>query len=230
MGNTTDKVKILTAFEGMPDSRSIKTYTSKGGYTALKKALSMQSPQIIEEVKQSGLRGRGGAGFPTGLKWSFVPQNVQGPKYLICNNDEGEPGTFKDRYIAELSPHMLVEGMVIAAKAIGASKGYIYTRYEFFDEIKWLETAIKEAYAAGFLGKNIQGSGFDFDLDHYTGAGAYICGEETGLISSLEGKKGQPKLKPPFPAVSGYLGRPTVVNNTDIRHSAMDHQQRRGRV
>ncbi len=215
MGNTTDKVKILTAFEGVPNSRALATYLSKGGYNALKKVMSMQSPQIIEEVKQSGLRGRGGAGFPTGLKWSFVPQNIPGPRYLICNNDEGEPGTFKDRYIAELSPHMVVEGMVIAAKAIGATKGYIYTRYEFFDEIKWLETAIQEAYAAGFLGKNIQGSGFDFDLDHYTGAGAYICGEETGLISSLEGKKGQPKLKPPFPAVSGYLGRPTVVNNTE---------------
>ena len=215
MGDTKTKVKILTEYEGMPDSRSLKTYLSKGGYESLKKCLKMQGNQIIDEVKASGLRGRGGAGFPTGLKWSFVPQNVQGPKYLICNNDEGEPGTFKDRYIAELSPHMLVEGMVIAAKAIGASKGYIYTRYEFFDEIHWLETAIKEAYEAGFLGKNIQGSGLDFDLDHYTGAGAYICGEETGLISSLEGKKGQPKLKPPFPAVSGYLGRPTVVNNTE---------------
>ncbi len=215
MGNTTDKVKIITAYEGLPNSRSIATYTSKGGYDALKKAMAMQPSQIIDEVKNSGLRGRGGAGFPTGLKWSFVPQNITGPKYLICNNDEGEPGTFKDRYIAELSPHMIVEGMIIAARAIGACKGYIYTRYEFFEEIKWLETAIKEAYAAGFLGKNILDSGFDFDLDHYTGAGAYICGEETGLISSLEGKKGQPKLKPPFPAVSGYLGRPTVVNNTE---------------
>lgn len=215
MGNTTDKVKILTAFEGIPNSRALSTYQSKGGYAALKKALSMQPAQIIEEVKQSGLRGRGGAGFPTGLKWSFVPQNIPGPRYLICNNDEGEPGTFKDRYIAELSPHMIVEGMIIAAKAIGATKGYIYTRYEFFEEIHWLETAIKEAYAAGLLGKNIMGTGFDFDLDHYTGAGAYICGEETGLISSLEGKKGQPKLKPPFPAVSGYLGKPTVVNNTE---------------
>lgn len=215
MGNTVDKVKILTAYEGMPNARSLATYTSKGGYSALKKALAMQPAQIIEEVKNSGLRGRGGAGFPTGLKWSFVPQNIPGPRYLVCNNDEGEPGTFKDRYIAELSPHMVVEGMVIAAKAIGAVKGYIYTRYEFFEEIKWLETAIKEAYEAGFLGKNIQGSGFDFDLDHYTGAGAYICGEETGLLSSLEGKKGQPKLKPPFPAVSGFLGKPTIVNNTE---------------
>lgn len=215
MGNTTDKVKILTAYEGVPNSRALATYQAKGGYSALKKALALQPGQIIDEVKQSGLRGRGGAGFPTGLKWSFVPQTIPGPRYLICNNDEGEPGTFKDRYIAELSPHMIVEGMIIAARAIGATKGYIYTRYEFFEEIKWLETAIKEAYGAGLLGKNILGSGFDFDLDHYTGAGAYICGEETGLISSLEGKKGQPKLKPPFPAVSGYLGKPTVVNNTE---------------
>jgi len=149
------------------------------------------------------------------MKWSFVPKDDKGAKYLICNNDEGEPGTFKDRYIAECNPHMLVEGMIIAGFAIGANKGYIYTRYEFFDEIKWLETAIKEAYEAGFLGNNILGSGFKFDLDHYTGAGAYICGEETGLLSSLEGKKGQPKVKPPFPAISGYLGRPTIVNNTE---------------
>ena len=216
MGNTTDKVKILTAFEGIPNSRALETYQSKGGYDALKKVLSSMKPeQVTEEVKASGLRGRGGAGFPTGLKWSFVPKNDTGPKYLLCNNDEGEPGTFKDRYICELSPHMLVEGMAIAAFAVGASKAYIYTRCEFYDEIAWLEKAIEEAYKAGLLGKNILGSGFDFDLDHYTGAGAYICGEETGLISSLEGKKGQPKLKPPFPAVSGYLKRPTVVNNTE---------------
>ncbi len=215
MGNTTEKVKILTAFEGVPNSRALQTYVDKGGYAALKKALAMQPEQIIDEVKASGLRGRGGAGFPTGLKWSFVPKNDTGAKYLLCNNDEGEPGTFKDRYICELSPHMLIEGMVIAAKAIGATKGYIYTRCEFYDEIAWLEAAIKEAYEAGYLGKNIQGSGLNFDLDHYAGAGAYICGEETGLISSLEGKKGQPKLKPPFPAISGYLQRPTIVNNTE---------------
>ncbi len=215
MGNTTEKVKILTAFEGVPNSRALKTYVDKGGYAALKKALAMKPEQVIEEVKASGLRGRGGAGFPTGMKWSFVPKNDTGPKYLLCNNDEGEPGTFKDRYICELSPHMLVEGMVIAAHAIGASKGYIYTRCEFYEEIAWLEAAIKEAYDAGYLGKNILGSGLNFDLDHYAGAGAYICGEETGLISSLEGKKGQPKLKPPFPAISGYLERPTIVNNTE---------------
>ncbi len=209
-----DHVKILTAFEGIENSRSLEVYKKHSGYDALKKALSMKPDEIKAVVKESGLRGRGGAGFPTGLKWGFVP-NIEGPKYLVCNNDEGEPGTFKDRYILELSPHMLIEGMIIAGFAIGANKGYVYTRYEFFEEIEWLNDAIKEAYDAGLLGKNILGSGFDFDLDHYIGAGAYICGEETGLLSSLEGKKGQPKLKPPFPAISGYLGRPTIVNNTE---------------
>jgi NADH-quinone oxidoreductase subunit F len=214
MGDTLTKVRITTKYQGMANSRSLETYLQHGGYEALHKALKMQPDEITAVVKESGLRGRGGAGFPTGMKWSFVPK-VEGPKYLLCNNDEGEPGTFKDRYICELSPHMLIEGMIIAAKAIGASKGYIYTRREFYEETEWLETAIKEAYASGHLGTNIKGSGFSFDLDHFTGAGAYICGEETGLISSLEGKKGQPKLKPPFPAVKGYLGRPTVVNNTE---------------
>jgi NADH-quinone oxidoreductase subunit F len=214
MGDTVTKVKILTQFEGIADSRSLAVYKSHSGYAALAQAFKMTPDDIKNVVKASGLRGRGGAGFPTGLKWSFVPK-VDGPKYLLCNNDEGEPGTFKDRYIMQLSPHMLIEGMIIAGFAVGAKKGYVYTRCEFYDEIDWLNDAIKEAYAAGLLGKNILGSGFDFDLDQYVGAGAYICGEETGLISSLEGKKGQPKLKPPFPAVSGYLGRPTVVNNTE---------------
>ncbi|MEZ4741209.1 MAG: NADH-quinone oxidoreductase subunit NuoF [Bdellovibrionota bacterium] len=214
MGDTITKVKILTQYEGMSNSRSLSTYKEHGGYEALAVALKKSPDEIVSIVKDSGLRGRGGAGFPTGLKWSFVPK-TEGKKYLLCNNDEGEPGTFKDRYILELSPHMLIEGMIISAFAVGAQKGYVYTRCEFFDEIKWLDDAIKEAYEAGYLGKNILGLGFDFDLDQYQGAGAYICGEETGLISSLEGKKGQPKLKPPFPAVSGYLGCPTVVNNTE---------------
>lgn len=214
MGDTVNKVKILTQFEGITNSRALATYKAHGGYSAVEQAFKMSPDEIKNVVKASGLRGRGGAGFPTGLKWSFVPK-VDGPKYLLCNNDEGEPGTFKDRYILELSPHMLIEGMIIAAYAVGANKGYVYTRCEFYDEIEWLNEAIREAYGAGLLGKNILGSGFTFDLDQYVGAGAYICGEETGLISSLEGKKGQPKLKPPFPAVSGYLGRPTVVNNTE---------------
>jgi NADH-quinone oxidoreductase subunit F len=206
--------KITTAFEGLPDSRSLKTYLSKDGYGSLKKALTMKPEELVTLVKDSGLRGRGGAGFPTGLKWSFIPKDAP-ERYLLCNNDEGEPGTFKDRYILELSPHMLIEGMIISAYAVKAKKAYIYTRCEFYDEIAWTNQAIKEAYDAGYLGKNILGSGFDFELDHYIGAGAYICGEETGLISSLEGKKGQPKLKPPFPAVAGYLGKPTIVNNTE---------------
>ena len=205
---------ILTLFEGVENSRSLEVYLRHSGYKALQEVLQKKPQEVIDTVLQSGLRGRGGAGFPTGLKWNFVPKDAP-EKYLLCNNDEGEPGTFKDRYILELSPHMLIEGMVIAAYAIGASKGYIYTRYEFFEEIEWMEQAIREAYGARLLGNNIAGSGFSFDLDHYTGAGAYICGEETGLISSLEGKKGQPKLKPPFPAISGYLGKPTVVNNTE---------------
>ncbi len=210
----TDAIRITTAFEGVPNSRALTTYQSKGGYESLRKALTMKPADIITTVKDAGLRGRGGAGFPTGLKWTFIPKDAK-ERYLICNNDEGEPGTFKDRYILELSPHMLIEGMVIAAFAIQAKKAYIYTRCEFYEEIKWMNTAIEEAYKAGFLGKNIQGSGFDFELDHYIGAGAYICGEETGLISSLEGKKGQPKIKPPFPAVAGYLSKPTIVNNTE---------------
>lgn len=212
----SDKKKILLQFEGHANPRALKTYVDAGGYTALKKVLGgMKREEVIETVKQSGLRGRGGAGFPTGLKWSFVPKDMPGPKYLICNNDESEPGTFKDRHLCTVNPHAVIEGMLIGGFAINANKGYIYTRWEFQLEISYLEAAIKEAYEAGYLGKNIFGSGFDFDLDHYTGAGAYICGEETGLISSLEGKKGQPKVKPPFPAVSGYLGRPTIVNNTE---------------
>lgn len=207
-------IKITTAFEGVPNSRALKTYQSKGGYESLKKALTMKPEELIALVKDSGLRGRGGAGFPTGMKWGFIPKDAP-ERYLVCNNDEGEPGTFKDRYILELSPHMLIEGMAIAAFAIKAHKAYIYTRCEFYEEIAWMNEAIEEAKKAGFLGKNILGSGFNFELDHYIGAGAYICGEETGLLSSLEGKKGQPKLKPPFPAVSGYLGKPTIINNTE---------------
>ncbi|MBP6217623.1 MAG: NADH-quinone oxidoreductase subunit NuoF [Oligoflexales bacterium] len=207
--------QILTHWKHIPNSRALSTYIEHRGYEALKTSLATLKPeQVIQLVKDSGLRGRGGAGFPTGMKWGFVPKAAP-EKYLLCNNDEGEPGTFKDRYLIELSPHSLVEGMILSAYAIGAKKGYIYTRCEFYEEIEWIEKAIEEAYKAGFLGDNILGSGFSFHLDHYRGAGAYICGEETGLISSLEGKKGQPKLKPPFPAISGYLGKPTVVNNTE---------------
>ena len=213
---TPEEHRILLQFEGQPQSRSLPCYVKGGGYEALKKILStpLSAEEVIQIIKASGLRGRGGAGFPTGMKWSFVPKDAP-VKYLVTNFDEGEPGTYKDRYLAEVSPHQLIEGKIIAAYAIGARKSYIYIRGEFYDEIRWVEAAVKEAYAAGFLGNNILGSGFSHDMDVFVGAGAYICGEETGLLSSLEGKKGQPKLKPPFPAVKGYLGKPTIVNNVE---------------
>ncbi len=197
-----------------PEVRNLENYLKLGGYEGLKKALSMEPDSIIEEVKRSNLRGRGGAGFPTGLKWSFMPKG-EGQKYFVCNADEGEPGTFKDRYIMSENPHQLIEGMVIGGYAIGATVGYIYIRGEFEFVAKILQNAIDEAYEKGFLGKNILGSGFDFDLYIHLGAGAYICGEETGLINSLEGKTGQPRLKPPFPAQYGVFGKPTTVNNVE---------------
>lgn len=208
------EIKLLTEFYHLDDFRTLEGYQKNGGYLQLPKALKMQPQQIIDEVKASGLRGRGGAGFPTGMKWGFLPKNNE-PRYLLCNADEGEPGTFKDRMMMERAPHQLIEGMIISAYAIGSKKSYIYVRGEYKYPIKCLEKAIQEAYKAGFLGKNILGSGFDHEMDVYSGAGAYICGEETGMISSLEGLKGQPKLKPPFPAVQGYLRKPTIVNNVE---------------
>ncbi|GIL17908.1 MAG: NADH-quinone oxidoreductase subunit F [Oligoflexia bacterium] len=208
------ETKLLTEHYEKDEFRGLDGYKKNGGYEVLKKALKMQPQQIIDEVKASGLRGRGGAGFSTGTKWGFLPKNGE-PRYLLCNADEGEPGTCKDRVMMERAPHQLIEGMIISGFAIGSHKGYIYIRGEYFYPRRVLEQAVKEAYAAGLLGKNILGSGFDFDLDVYSGAGAYICGEETALISSLEGKKGQPKLKPPFPAVQGYLRKPTIVNNVE---------------
>jgi NADH-quinone oxidoreductase subunit F len=207
------ETKLLTEHYDK-DFKSLSGYQKLGGYEVLKKALKMKPEEILKEVKDSGLRGRGGAGFPTGTKWGFLPKNGE-PRYLLCNADEGEPGTFKDRLMMEKAPHQLIEGMIISAFAIASHKGYIYIRGEYFYPIAVVEAAIKEAYAAGLLGKNILGSGFDFDLDVYAGAGAYICGEETGMISSLEGLKGQPKLKPPFPAIQGYLRKPTIVNNVE---------------
>lgn len=206
--------KLLTEFYHLDEFRGIEGYKKHGGYVELAKALKMQPQQIVDEVKASGLRGRGGAGFPTGTKWSFLPKNNE-PRYLLCNADEGEPGTFKDRLMMERAPHQLIEGMIISAFAIGSKKSYIYVRGEYHYPISVLEKAVREAYDAGLLGKNILGSGFDHDMDVYSGAGAYICGEETGMISSLEGAKGQPKLKPPFPAVQGYLHKPTIVNNVE---------------
>jgi len=208
------ETKLLTEFYHLDEFRGLEGYKKHGGYVQLAKALKMQPQQIIDEVKASGLRGRGGAGFPTGTKWSFLPKNNE-PRYLLCNADEGEPGTFKDRLMMERAPHQLIEGMIISAFAIGSKKSYIYVRGEYHYPISVLEKAIREAYDAGLLGKNILGSGFDHDMDVYSGAGAYICGEETGMISSLEGLKGQPKLKPPFPAVQGYLRKPTIVNNVE---------------
>ncbi|HAT72807.1 MAG TPA: NADH-quinone oxidoreductase subunit F [Elusimicrobia bacterium] len=193
----------------------IEAYFAAGGYRPLKKALALKPAGIIEEVKKSGLRGRGGAGFPAGLKWSFIPKDAEGPRYLVCNADEGEPGTFKDRELIIKNPHALIEGMAIAGFAIGAAHGYIYIRGEFAAETALLEKAIASARAKGFIGRNILGSGFDFELFVHRGAGAYICGEETALLESLEGFKGQPRLKPPFPAVKGLFGSPTVINNVE---------------
>ncbi len=208
------EVKLLSEHYEKPEFQKLEGYKKHGGYQVLSKALKMDPKAIIEEVKASGLRGRGGAGFPTGTKWSFLPANGE-PRYLLCNADEGEPGTFKDRLMMERAPHQLIEGMLISAFAIGSKKSYIYIRGEYDYPIAVVRAAIGEAYKAGYLGKNILGSGFDHDMDVYAGAGAYICGEETGMISSLEGLKGQPKLKPPFPAIQGYLRKPTIVNNVE---------------
>lgn len=196
---------------------TLENYLSVGGYEQLKKILKEKIPpeDIIEELKTSSLRGRGGAGFPTGLKWSFMPRTAQGQKYIVCNSDEGEPGTCKDRDILRYNPHQLIEGMIIAGYCIGASAGYNYIRGEFWEPYERFEGALEEAYKAGFLGENLQGSDFSFDLYAHLGAGAYICGEETALLESIEGKKGQPRFKPPFPAGFGLYGKPTTINNTE---------------
>ncbi len=196
---------------------TLNAYQSVGGYEAWTQILKKKTPpeQIISQVKTSVLRGRGGAGFPTGLKWSFMPRSAPGQKFIVCNSDEGEPGTFKDRDIIRFNPHALIEGMAIAAYTIGATLGYNYIRGEFWEPYERFNAALKEAREAGFLGKNIKRSGVDFELYSHLGAGAYICGEETALLESLEGKKGQPRFKPPFPASYGLYGRPTTVNNTE---------------
>ena len=196
---------------------TLATYESAGGYEVWKKIVKEKTPQeeIIAEIKKSGLRGRGGAGFPTGLKWTFMPRGAPGQKYLVCNSDEGEPGTFKDRDIMRFNPHALIEGMAIGGYTIGATVGYNYIRGEFWEPYERFEAALAEARAAGLIGKNILGSGIDFELHSHRGAGAYICGEETALLESLEGKKGFPRFKPPFPATYGLYGRPTTINNTE---------------
>lgn len=208
--------KILLKHIDVPGIRKIDVYRNNGGYSAVQKALAGMSPdEVTNEVLTSGLRGRGGAGFPTGRKWQFIDKKSGKPHYLVCNADESEPGTFKDRHLMEHIPHMLVEGMIISSYALGANTAYIYIRGELLYVFHILEEAIREAYAAGLLGKNILGSGFDLDLYVHPGGGAYICGEETALIESLEGKRGNPRIKPPFPAISGLWTCPTVVNNVE---------------
>jgi len=208
-------MKVLLRNTDKPDQHKLEKYRERGGYRALEKALAMEPAQVIDEVKRSGLRGRGGAGFPTGVKWSFVPRNTGKPTYLLCNADESEPGTFKDRFLMERDPHLMLEGMIIAAYALDCHLSYIYIRGEFEYIAQILERAIKEARDAGLLGPSVMGRDYSLDIYVHRGAGAYICGEETALIESLEGGRGYPRLKPPFPAVSGFMRSPTVVNNVE---------------
>jgi len=198
----------------VPDIKDINTYLTNGGYEGLKKAAKLQPDEVIDIVKESGLRGRGGAGFPTGVKWSFVPKDVF-PKYITVNADESEPGTFKDREIMEENPHQMLEGALIAAYAVQAETIYIYIRGEYWDIADFLDTKIEEARSKGFIGKNILGTGWNCEVYTHRGAGAYICGEETALLNSLEGKRGQPRIKPPFPAANGLYNKPTVINNVE---------------
>jgi NADH-quinone oxidoreductase subunit F len=208
--------KLLLEKVHIAGIETYEVYRREGGYRSVEKALKEMTPEaMVEEVKKSGLRGRGGAGFPTGMKWSFLAKPEGVPRHLVCNADESEPGTFKDRYLMEKLPHLLIEGMITSSIALGAHSSYIYIRGEYAYVYKIMEKAIKEAYAAGWLGKNIQGLGYDIDVYMQIGAGAYICGEETALLESLEGKRGNPRIKPPFPAIAGLWGRPTVVNNVE---------------
>src|SRR5690554_2888080 len=208
--------QLLLEHINVPGINTFEVYRRMGGYRAVEKAFKTMGPEsVLEEVKASGLRGRGGAGFPTGMKWSFLAKPEGVPRYLVCNADESEPGTFKDRYLMTYIPHLLIEGMIISSFALGANTSYIYVRGEMMQQIRILEQAIAEAKANGFLGKNILGSGYDLEIYVHPGAGAYICGEETALLESLEGKRGNPRIKPPFPAVSGLYNCPTVVNNVE---------------
>ena len=213
---TNTERKLLLQYDHIAGIRNYETYRKNGGYTSVEKALKTMSPEVlVEEIKKSGLRGRGGAGFPTGMKWSFLAKPEGVARYLVCNADESEPGTFKDRYLMERIPHLLIEGMITSSYALGAASSYIYIRGEYFYIAKILEAAIEEAYGNGWLGKNILGTGFSHDLYVHVGAGAYICGEETALLESLEGKRGNPRIKPPFPAIKGLYDCPTVVNNVE---------------
>src|SRR6187401_3068683 len=208
--------QILLEHVNVPGIETFDVYRKKGGYASVEKALKTMTPDaVMEEVKKSGLRGRGGAGFPAGMKWSFLDRKSDKPRYLVCNADESEPGTFKDRYLMEKIPHLLIEGMIVSSYTLGAKTAYIYIRGEYMYVLRILERAIDEAYQAGFLGKNILGTNYSLDLYVHCGAGAYICGEETALLESLEGKRGNPRLKPPFPAIAGLYACPTVVNNVE---------------
>ena len=209
------EARVISRNFGDPLQRRVDTYVERGGYGALRKAFGMSPDEVIDVVKASGLRGRGGAGFPTGVKWSFMPKQPTKPHYLLCNADESEPGTFKDRELMRWNPHQLIEGCLIGAYAIRAKHVYIYCRGEFFEANQVLARAVEDAYAKGYVGKNILGSGNDIDVTVHQGAGAYICGEETGLMSSLEGRRGLPRVKPPFPAAYGAFGMPTTINNVE---------------
>src|SRR5579864_7463240 len=209
------ETRVVSKNFGIPDSHRLDTYLANDGFKAFLKAREMKPEQIIEEVKTSALRGRGGAGFPTGLKWSFVPRSSPKPKYIVINADESEPGTCKDRLLMEYDPHRMIEGILIAGLAVDAHVGYIYVRGEYRYLIDHIDNALAEAYAKGYLGKNIAGTGWDFDLYTHSGAGAYECGEETALLDSLEGKRGIPRMKPPFPAVAGAWALPTLLNNVE---------------
>ena len=218
--------QILLEHIAVPGIETFDVYRSKGGYASVEKAIKTMTPdQVTEEVKTSGVRGRGGAGFPAGMKWSFMDRKSDKPRYLVCNADESEPGTFKDRYLMEKIPHLLIEGMITSSYALGAKSSYIYIRGEYMYIVRILEKAIEEARAAGFIGNNILGSDYSLELYVHPGAGAYICGEETALLESLEGKRGNPRLKPPFPAIAGLYASPTVVNNVEtIASVVFDHQ------
>ncbi len=206
---------VLLRHVGHPEVRTVAGYRERGGYRGLEQALTMEPDEVIEAVKDSGLRGRGGAGFPAGLKWSFIPKETDQPKYLVCNADESEPGTYKDRILMEEDPQQLIEGCAICCYAVSANTCYIYIRGEYVEQAEILEEAIRDAYQAGVLGDSVMGKGFKLDMYVHRGAGAYICGEETGMLESLEGKRGQPRIKPPFPAVVGAFGCPTVINNVE---------------
>jgi len=209
------EVRVISRYFGDPAARRIDTYVERGGYGGLRKAFAASPDEVVDTVKASGLRGRGGAGFPTGVKWSFMPKEPRRPHYLLCNADESEPGTFKDRELMRWDPHQLIEGCLIAAYAIRATHVYIYCRGEFFEANQVLARAVEDAYAKGYAGTDIMGSGNDIDVTVHQGAGAYICGEETGMMSSLEGRRGLPRVKPPFPAAVGAFGMPSTINNVE---------------